>query len=76
MTAREAELAIASCSEIEWAEKVAADTKKQFAYNKHTGEWSWFDSCDANYTENWHSGFPTRLAALMDAVEPYLSDDE
>lgn len=54
---------------LEQMELIAVDTRKAFAYNKSTGLWAWYDRNDTQY----HNGFATRFAALVDAVEPYLS---
>ena len=56
--------------------KVAYDIKKSFAYNKHTGLWSWYDRGEEFNSGAWHGGFDTWLDALEDAVEPYMDDNE
>ena len=60
----------------EKAERIAIDTKKQFAYDKHQGLWFWYHKEDEADIANWSCGFQTRKQALMDAVEPYLGNEE
>lgn len=57
---------------IERLELIAQDTRKEFEYDKSTGLWAWLDR---NREYDKHGGFKTRLAALMDAVEPYTDED-
>lgn len=59
--------------EIERAEQIAIDTRKMFIYHGAQGYWSWCDRGD-QHTE--YGKFDTRLDALLDAVEPYLSNEE
>ena len=59
---------------LERYEQIAADIKKEFLHDKHTGHWSWCDRGDGGVPRA--TGFPTRLAALLDAIEPYLDSDE
>jgi len=61
---------------LERLEQIAADTKKHFAYNKHTGMWSWVDRDERNNLEAYQDGFPTRFDALLDAVAPYIEDED
>lgn len=57
-----------SMARLERLEKIAKDTKKEFHYNIHTGEWAWSNRDE----KDWLSGFPTRFDALVDSVFPYL----
>lgn len=59
---------------LERLECLAANTKKEFAYDKHTGTWSWCDRDDGGVPQA--IGFSSRRAALLDAIEPYLNPDE
>jgi hypothetical protein len=56
---------------LEEMELIAMDTKKEFTYNKHTGEWFWADKG----SELLVGSFKTRLEALQDAVEPYFDNE-
>lgn len=53
-------------------EQIATDTKKEFAYDKSTGLWAWFDKDESDRVDVWHGGHKTRFDALTEAVEPYL----
>jgi hypothetical protein len=55
---------------LEEMELIAMDTKKEFVYDKHKGEWLWGNRGDVY--QDYFGGFKTRLEALKDAVEPYL----
>jgi len=63
-----------SAADLDRWEVIAHDTKKAFDYNKHTGEWHWRDR-DVLVGDH-HGPFPTRLEALLDAIEPYTMGDE
>lgn len=60
--------------DLERYEQIAADTKKEFLYNKHTGRWGWCNRDDGGVPTS--TGFHSRLAALLDAIEPYLNAGE
>jgi hypothetical protein len=45
------------------------DIKKTLSYDKHTGQWSWFDRDEPAYPQGY---FSTAYEAMLDAVEPYL----
>jgi hypothetical protein len=63
--------------EATWLEsmmQIAEDTRKRFIFVKDTGTWSWGDK-NEEY-ETYHTGFTSFYAALEDAVEPYLEEDE
>ena len=55
--------------------RVAQDTKKDFAYDKSQGTWSWFDRSEKYHSESHHTGFTTFYEALEDAVEPYFQEE-
>jgi hypothetical protein len=57
---------------IEEMEQIACDTRKEFRYYKETGKWTWHNRGEES---DWAGPFPTRLDALMDAVEPYLEGE-
>lgn len=61
---------------VERMELIAQDTKKVFSYARHSGTWSWANKDEADDLESWHDGFGTRYDALVDAVEPYMEDEE
>ena len=52
---------------------IAKDTKKEFDYNKSSGEWFWSNRGEGNYPTG---PFPTFYQALCDAVEPYETGDQ
>jgi hypothetical protein len=52
--------------------KIANDLKKEFAYSKCEGTWSWYDRADAHKLHNWHTGYKSFWECLVDAVEPYM----
>jgi len=56
--------------------QIAQDIKKEFVYNRATGAWAWVDRDEKDNLDAYHFGFPTFLAALEDAVEPYLEEEE
>ena len=60
--------------QLERYERIAADTKKECHYNKHTGYWFWCHRGDGMIPEA--TGFTSRLEALLDAIEPYLNPEE
>ena len=60
--------------ELERYERIAQDTKKEFSYDKHAGTWYWHDRDAGGVPEA--TGFPTRMEALIDAIGPYLEDEE
>lgn len=51
---------------------VAFDVKKEFTYDKGTGEWCWYDRGDE---ENLYGRSPTFWECLLDAVEPYTASE-
>jgi len=59
--------------QLERYERIAADTKKECHYNKHTGYWFWCHRGDGMIPEA--TGFASRLEALLDAIEPYLNPE-
>jgi hypothetical protein len=61
-------------AEVERWERIAQDTKKEFVYDKHAGTWYWHDRGDGGVPEA--TGFATRREALLDAIGPYLEEDE
>lgn len=61
---------------LERIHQVFADLKKHLAYDKGTGTWSWVDRDEVDSIEAYHGGFTTALAAMVDATEPYLEDDD
>ena len=63
-------------SRLERILQVLHDTKKEISYNKHTGEWSWYDRDEADNPDARHGGFTTGLEAMQDAVSPYFEDAE
>lgn len=59
-------------TELERMFQIFEDTKKVLHYNKHQGTWAWADRGEvAIYGEH-----PTALAALKDAIAPYLEESE
>jgi hypothetical protein len=54
--------------------QILRDVKKDVTYDKASGEWFWHDRGDG-VVENWQGPFGTFLAAVEDAVEPYLEGD-
>ena len=67
------QLSIREAGELEEIFKVFYDIKKELSYNKHTDKWSWHDRHESPYV---HSQFDTALAAMEDAVEPYLNPQD
>jgi hypothetical protein len=59
--------------ELEYLEKIAVDTKKEFRYTKDTGLWYWYNRGDE---ETRYEDYATRLDALRDAVSPYIEENE
>ncbi len=59
-------------SEVEDMMRVAEDTKKHFAYHKDQGAWHWVCRDEQDNLDAYHGPFATFIAALEDAVEPYL----
>lgn len=55
---------------LEEMELAAADTKKEFHYNKYIGRWAWCNRGEVLSEEDFT--FNTRMAALEDAVNPYM----
>lgn len=51
--------------------RIAEDTKKEIAFNKAIGTWSWSNRGDLAS----HGPFKTYAGALYDAVEPYLWEE-
>ncbi len=54
---------------------ILADIKKDTAYDKFSGTWSWFDRSEEDNLHAWHTGFSTNLEAVTDAVEPYMENE-
>ncbi len=65
------QLSTLQIGEIEEMFQIFFDTKKVLSYNKHTGNWTWYDRDDSLQTSD-HGEFLTALEAVEDAVEPYL----
>jgi hypothetical protein len=57
---------------VEHMMQIAEDTKKHFTFEKHRGTWAWVDRDEQFNSESYHRDFTTFVAALRDAVEPYL----
>jgi len=53
--------------------QVMQDIKKELAYDKHTGLWSWHDRDEP---EVGHGEFPTALDAMIDATKPYFNPED
>ena len=61
---------------VDRAIEIADDVKKDFAYDKSTGKWAWYDRDEADNPVAFHGQFDSFCDALFDAVEPYLEPDE
>lgn len=55
--------------------RIAQDTKKRFSYSKSTGTWTWYSDPE-EAIDCCYEPFATFLAALEDAVEPYIDPKE
>jgi hypothetical protein len=64
-----------SLDRLEYVGRVCEDVRKEFAYDKSAGTWSWFDRDEAENVAAWHTGFETRWDAMLDAAEPYLDEE-
>lgn len=51
--------------------RIAEDTRKEIAFNKATGTWTWNNRGDLAD----HGPFKTYAEALYDAIEPYIGTD-
>lgn len=60
-------------AQLEYLETLASETKKEFIYSKETGRWHWHNRGEDEWVS---TGFTSRLDALMDAVGPYLEENE
>lgn len=65
-----------SAERLEYVSRICEDARKEFAYDKHTGSWAWFDRDEAENVSAWHTGFETRWAAMLEAADPYIEDEE
>lgn len=65
-----------SKTKLEHYEQIAHDTRKIFYYDHHSGEWGWADKDDEDDAEAFTYGFATRLDALVDAIDPYINNEE
>ena len=66
-------------SELARRTEVMADIKKEVAYDKSTGTWSWMDRYCRDIPgseEHGHGGFATWWDAVRDATEPYFDESE
>lgn len=68
------QLSIREAGELEEICQVFHDTKKELHYNKHIGKWAWTDKHEIVSDRFW--AFDTALAAMEDAVEPYLNPQD
>jgi hypothetical protein len=55
--------------------RIADNIKKDFRYAKSTDSWWWFDRDKPNDGDARHGPFPTIVAALIDATEPYVNNE-
>jgi hypothetical protein len=57
--------------------RLAQDTKKEFSFNKSDGKWYWFNQSFQGGETGWQSEpFDSFWECLLDAVAPYLSEEE
>ncbi len=63
-------------TDLERMMQIAEDIKKEFQYAKDTGNWFWVDRDEVDNADAFQGPFDTFLAALEDAVEPYLRDED
>lgn len=61
---------------VEHVHRVFEDIKKRLAYDKSHGTWSWVDRDEYDNLDAYHTGFATALAAMEDAVEVYLNEED
>lgn len=59
-------------NELEQMMLIAQDTKKEFVYVKDQGVWNWHSRGGSDV----YGPFDSFLSALIDAVEPYMNDDD
>lgn len=62
-------------ADLEQWERIAADTKKTIGFNNHSGLWFWHDRSDTA-EEAYHTGYQTRVEALLGAIGPYLNEED
>jgi hypothetical protein len=63
-----------TAAQIDRLMSIAQDTKKDFQKRKDTGAWYWFDRDERDNADAYHGPFPSFIAALNDATEPYQID--
>jgi hypothetical protein len=68
------QLSIREAGELNEIFLVFYDIKKELSYNKHTDKWSWHDRDEL--ASSVHCQFDTALAAMEDAIEPYLNPQD
>lgn len=52
--------------------QISADLKKSIIFDKGAGTWYWCDRDEEDQPKEWHTNFPSFLAALRDVTDPYM----